>query len=203
MLKRDGKIVHFHDVPGTEVKLTDSQLAAYNTVFETIEGDVLNMKPVREALNRLEMVHWEKPAPKAFDTLTTKEGEWTAHAQLLKLPRSEILLGRQGTEWAVIQRLQPKGAYAQAHGETDILLKGNNVRELMTEYMEQMQHTLKFMARNLAAKAQQLVWAQFPDDNPSKIVRAISERCSSIAENTESVRQSQTQSVRQSRGIGI
>ena len=204
MLKRDEKFGQLHEMPGSTVKLTDSQLEAYDAVFKAIEHELLDVKHVREQLNRLEQVNLEKPVPKAFDTITTPEGEWKAHAQLLKLFRSEILLGRQDEkEWAVIQRLQSKSIYAQAHGETDILLKGNDVREVMTEYMAQVRHTLRFMARNLAAKAQQVVWEHFPDDNPSLVVRALSERCSHVAENNQTVRQSQTETVRQSRGIGI
>lgn len=204
MLKRDEKFGEPHAVPGSTVKLTDRQLEAYNAVFKAIENELLDVKKVREQLTRLEQINLDKPVPKAFAIIATPEGEWKAHAQLLKLFRSEILLGRQGEkEWAVIQRFQPNGLYAQAHGETDILLKGNDVREVMTEYMAQVRHTLRFMARNLAAKAQQVVWEQFPDDNPSLVVRALSERCSHVAENNQTVKQSQTETMRQSRGIGI
>jgi len=52
--------------------------------------------------------------------------------------------------------------YTQAHGDTEILLKGNGPREVATEYMGQMRHTLRFMARNAEVKAQKIVWEQFP-----------------------------------------
>jgi hypothetical protein len=204
MLKRDNKFGEPHTVPGSTAQLTDNQMEAYNAAFRAIEHELLDVKKVREELNRLEQVNLDKPVPKAFATITTPEGDWKAHAQLLKLFRSEVLLGRQGeNEWAVIQKFQPRSIYAQAHGETDILLKGNDVREVMTEYMAQVRHTLRFMARNLAAKAQQVVWEHFPDDNPSLVVRALSERCSHVAENNQAVKQSQTETMRQSRGIGI
>jgi hypothetical protein len=203
MLKRAGNPLH--KVPDSHVLLTDEQLAAYNAAFQAIEGDLSDVEHVRKELNRLEQINLNKPVPKAFDTLTTPEGKWDAHAQLLKLFRSEIFLCHQadGGQWAVIQLFQHNSPYAQAHGDTDILLKGNDVRELMTEYMAQVQHTLRFMARNTAAKAQKIVWEQFPDDHPGKVVHAISERCSNVAENTEAIKQAQKYSVRQSRGIGI
>ena len=203
MLKRGGKPLHA--MPGSEARLTDEQLVAYNAAFQNIEGDLSAMQPVREALNRLEHVKWERPVPKAFATITTPEGEWKAHAELLKLFRSEVLLCRKadGDQWAVIQRLQETSAYAQTHGDTDILLKGNDVRELATEYMAQMRHTLRFMARNAEVKAQKVIWEQFPDDHPGVVIRALSERCDSVAEGTEIIKPAQTQSVRQSRGIGI
>ena len=203
MLKRQGNPLH--EVPGSDVRLTDEQFAAYNAAYQTIEGDLSAMKPVREALSRLEHVRWEQPMPEAFDTLTTPEGRWKAHGLLLKLFRTEILLCRraEGNEWAVIQRIQKGSPYAQAQGDVEILLKGNDVREVATEYAVQMRHTLRFMARNAEVKAQKIVWEQFPDDHPGKVIRALSERCDSVAEGTEAIKQTQTQSVRQSRGIGI
>lgn len=202
MLKREGNPLH--EVPGSGVKLTGEQLAAYNAAFQSIEGDLSIMRPVREALSRLEHVQWERPVPKAFAVITTPEGEWNAHALLLKLFRTEILLCRKagGDEWAVIQQLDAS-PYTQVHGSIEILLKGNGPREVATEYMAQMRHTLQFMARNAEVKAQKVVWEQFPDDHPGKVVRAISERCDSVAEGTEAIKRAQTQSVRHSRGIGV
>lgn len=192
------------DAAGDEDNLTDSQMAAYDVVFKAIEAELLEMKQVREQLDRLEQINLNKPVPKAFDSIATTAGEWQVRANLLKFFRSEILLGSQSeTEWAVIQRFQPKSLYAQAHGDTDIVLKGNDVREVMTEYMAQVRHTLRFMARNVAAKAQNLVWEQFPTDNPSLVVRALSERCSQVAENSQAIKPSQTETVRQSRGVKI
>jgi len=66
-----------------------------------------------------------------------------------------------GDEWAVIQRLEAS-PYTQAHGDTEILLKGSGLREVATEYMAQMRHTLRFMARNAEVKAQRIIWEQFP-----------------------------------------
>jgi hypothetical protein len=146
-----------HEVPGSDARLTDGQLAAYNAAFQTIEGDLATMRPVREALSRLERVQWEKPVPKTFATYTTPEGKWNAHGLLLKLFRTEILLCRKadGDEWAVIQRLEAS-PYTQSHGNTEILLKGNGPREVATEYVAQMRHALRFMARNAEVKAQKI-----------------------------------------------
>jgi hypothetical protein len=113
----------------------------------------------------------------------------------------------QGDEWAVIQRFQPNSPYAKAHGETEILMKGKDRCELMDEYKAQVQHTLRFMARNMTAKAQHAVWEQSPGENPAKVVRALSERCATAVENPESLEQAleqqKQQSVRQSHGMSI
>src|SRR5450631_2054719 len=128
MLKRAGDEL-LHQVADSEQRLDDKHFAAYHAAVQTIEGDLSGVKRAREELNRLEQVNLDKPVPKAFDTLATPEGEWNAHAQLFKSIRSEIFLCRQagGDQWAVIQRFQHNSPYAQAHGETDILLKGNDV----------------------------------------------------------------------------
>jgi hypothetical protein len=195
-----------HEVQGSDARLNDSQFAAYNAAFETIDRDLSAMKPVREALSRLEHVQWERPMPKSFQTITTPEGTWTAHALLLKLFRTQVLLCRKldGNEWVVIQQLEsPQGRLI--HGEHEILLKGNDVRQLATKYMAQMRHTLRFMARNAEVKAQKIVWEQVPENNPGEVVRAISELCTGVVEGKEVIKQEQTQSMRksQSRGIGI
>ena len=206
MLKRtDGQ--QMHTVPGVAFGLTDRELASFNAALEFIQGDFLEVEPVRKGLNRLEQVHWDLPPREALATVTTPEGEWKAYGQLLKPWRSEVLLCQKanGGEWAVIQRFQSHSPYAQAHGETEILLKGNDRSELMDEYMAQVRHTLRFMARNLVAKAQTVAWEQFPDDNPAKVVRALSQRCALAVENSESLKQAEMekQSVRQSHGMSI
>lgn len=209
MLKRGGKPIVFHDAQDHTVTLTGEQSTAYDAAIRVIEQDLREIRGVREGLARLENVRWESPAPRAFDTIRTPEGEWSAHAQLFRLFRGEILLCRRagGDEWAVIQRFPKNSIYAQTHGDTDILLKGNNVRELMNEYMAQVQHTLHFMARNAEAKAQKIVWEQFPDNNPSLVVSAISERCNKVADTNQSLRRFQSQSqaypIGHSRGIGV
>jgi len=206
MLKRNDS-QQMHTVSGVQFRLTDRELASFNAALESIQGDFLEVEPARKDLNRLEQVHWDRPPREAFATVTTPEGEWKAYGQLLKPWRSEGLLCQRanGGEWAVIQRFQPHSPYAQAHGETDILLKGNDRGELMDEYMAQVRHTLRLMARNLVAKAQTVAWEQFPDDNPAKVVRALSQRCALAVENSESLKQAQVeqQSLRQSRGIPI
>ena len=84
-------------------------------------------------------------------------------------------------------------------------MKGNDRAELMDEYEAQVQHTLRFMARDLAAKAQTVAWEQFPDDNPAKVVRALSQRCAVAAENSESLKQAEMEKphIRQSHGMSI
>lgn len=206
MLKRaDGQ--EMHEVPGVAFRLTDRQLESFNAATEAISYDFAQIQPIREDLDRLEKVQWDRPPREAFATVKTPEGDWKAYAQLLKPMRSEVLLCQKanGDEWAVIQRFQANSPYAKAHGETDILLRGNDRCELMDEYKAQVQHTLRFMASNMTAKAQDVVWKQFPDESPAKVVRAISQHCATAVENSESLKQAEMekQNIRHSHGMSI
>ncbi len=196
-----------HSVPGVAFRLTDRELASFNAALESIKGDFLEAEPIREQLNRLEKVDWNRPPREAYTTVATPEGEWKAYSQLLKPWRSEVLLCQKDTggEWAVIQRFKSDSPYAQAHEAAEILMRGNNRAELMDDYKAQVQHTLRFMARDLAAKAQTVAWEQFPDDNPAKVVRALSQRCAMAVENSEALKQAEMekQSIRQSHGMSI
>ena len=210
MLKRDGKPIEArHDVPGTSERLTETELAAYNAAFATIERDYKQIENVKGQLERLDRV---QPESKSFETVTTADGKnWNAHAVLMNLPKGEILLCREqeGNQWAAVQRLNTAGRYAQTHGETSVLLTGNSARKVVDDYSDQAKHTLRFMARNLTAKAQEVVWEKYPDNNPSRVVRAISERCYSAVDNPQSLEQRQgieqnmKHSRRQSHGMSI
>jgi hypothetical protein len=195
---------------GSEGELTPNELAAYNAAFKAVRTDFRDLEKIQEQLNRLAKVRWERPDSnlRSFAVVTTPEGaRWNAYGLMLKLSKSEVLLCRQadGADWAIIQRFPPESLYAQAHGSAEILLAGSNVREVATEYTAQAQHTLRFMASNLVAKAQKIAWEQFRENNPARVVQALSERCSQAMSNTEGM--AQTPSVddgnRLTRGIRV
>ena len=187
-----------------EPQPTGGEVRAYVTAFETIQAELSKLERIKTDLNRLKIVRWEKPNPKPCGSVTKPDGKaWTAYANLLTLRQTQILLCREAEEWAVIQRLDSTSAYAQAHGEAEILLKGNNPRAVVTEYLAQTNHTLKFMARNLVAHAQKVVWEQFPGHNPSLVVRALSEHCAQAVEDNQIVAPTHNQTERQSPGIKI
>lgn len=207
MLKLKGHLPQ-HEVPGYGARFTDAELASYNAAFATIERDFQEIENVKKQLAQLDKGQWEKTDSKPRDTVTTPDGtEWKAHASLLNLPQSDVLLCRKagGDEWAVVQRLNSQGRYADKHGNAAVLFAGNNPRELVNEYNGQAQHTLRFMARNLTARAQEVVWEKYPDNNPSQVMRALSQRCALAVENPEALHQRQTveRSNSPSRGMSI
>jgi hypothetical protein len=192
-------------VPGTGIELSGPEITAYKTASEAIQLDLSRISSLREQVTRLEQVHWHKPDSKPYARVATAEGEWDVHAQLFKFPRSEINLCRQGDTWAVVQEFKGLSSYAQAKGQTDILLKGQNAPGLMNEYLGQIEHTMRFMARNAAAHAQRVVWEQFPDHNPIQVIRALSEKCAQAVEKPESYHQAEKErpAIKQSRGMSI
>lgn len=207
MLKRNGELMR-HEAPGYPARFTDSEMASYNAAFASIEKDFRQIEGVKKQLDKLGKVQWEKPIPEAFDTVTTPDGSrWRAHASLLTLPKSDVLLCRkpEGGDWAIVQRLKTDGRYADTHGKAAVLLAGNDPRELVNEHIGQAEHTLRFMARNLTAKAQEVVWGQYPDNDPSRVMRAISQRCALAVDNPDALHQRQTieRGPRQSRGMSI
>src|SRR5207253_2408627 len=121
-------------------------------------------------------------------------GRWEVRAKLLDLGKSDIVLGQHADgEFAIIERFRSESAYAQRSGSAEILLRGDDPVQLNREFTANARHTLQFMASNLAAKAQKVVWEQFPDDRPDRIVAAISERCRQAVANDVTISQENKQ----------
>lgn len=92
MLKRDGKPIERRDVPGTSERLTDTELAAYNAAFATIERDYRQIEDIKGQLERLDRLPLEKSDSKSLETVTANGKDWNAHTALVNLPKSEIFL---------------------------------------------------------------------------------------------------------------
>jgi hypothetical protein len=121
----------------------------------------------------------------------------------LNLGQSEILLCRLANEFSVVERFHDESAYAKKNGGTEILLRGNHPQQLVDDFKANAHLSLEFMASNLTAKAQKVVWEQFPDYRPSQVVAAISERCRQAVSNDETISQSETMTHSSNRGIKI
>jgi len=117
---------------------------------------------------------------------------------LLNLNQGEILLCQRGNEFATIERFQEDSPYATANSDAQMLWKGNHVRALTDARL-----TLEFMASNLTAKAQKIVWEQYPDHRPGHIGAAITERCHLAIANEETISRNQRVGHRVGGGISI
>ena len=60
--------------------------------------------------------------------------------------------------------------YAKANGIAEILLERNDPRELAAAFNENARHTLEFMASNEVATAQRVIWGQFQEHRPARLV---------------------------------
>ena len=130
-------------------------------------------------------------------------GDWAIRAELLKLDRGDVVFCERDNEFAVIERF-PKGSrYAQANGRAEILLQGTDADKLLDDFKANAQLSLEFMASNLVAKAQKIVWEQYPDERPGHIVAAISERCRQAVSNQETVADNFGQKTSGNRGMRI
>jgi hypothetical protein len=189
------------------MRLTPGQLKAYTAAFEAISPEFDELRQMQRQVDKLPHTILKQPAssPDTVATIAAEGIEWQSQAQLLTLPKSAVLLCRHPTEneFAIIQRFPAESAYAKANGQGEILLKGTDAGHLVGEYAGWAQHTLRFMASNLVSKAQCVAFEQFPEHNPGRVMRAISERCLLAVGESLTVMESVRQTTRHTRGIGV
>ena len=124
---------------------------------------------------------------------------WEVRSSLLTLNPGEVLLCQRGDRFSVIERFPDDSPYAKMNGNAQMLWEGNHAKALAGAFKDDARLTLEFMASNLTAKAQKIVWEQFPDHRPGHVVAAIVERCHEAIANEETI----SQKVQVSRGITI
>jgi hypothetical protein len=208
MLKKDGQPWIPRGPRGSGNDLVGDEALAYRRVSDSMQRDLHQMKKIKEQLNRLEQVRWERPNPPVLETFRASDGtSWDVYAHLVELPKSRILLcrPRNSPDWSVIQEFEEGSSYANAHGRREVLTKGQDVREVVNDYVAQASHTLRFSERNLVANAQKMVWRQFPEHNPGKVVEALMEHCDKAVTHNRSIgeNQSEAQDNRRSRGMRV
>ena len=113
-------------------------------------------------------------------------------SSLLKLDHGSVVLCQNWDAFAVIERFGERSPYARAHGSAQLLCEGNDPQGLAAELRADAKLTLEFMASNLTAKAQKIIWEQFSDHRPGHIVAGISECCRQAVAEEETIKQSQT-----------
>jgi hypothetical protein len=186
-----------YSVPGFAFRFTESEMKGYRAAFGLIAKEY-------ESLNRLknQLKNPAAVAPSSEKEISALQpGVWQVHSTLLNLGQSNILLCRKQNEFAVIERFRADVPYAQANGRTEILLQRSNPHELASDFYANASHTLEFMASNHVATAQNVIWKQFSDCYPARVVEAISERCRLAVTNEETI--AETRQVNQSNGRSI
>ena len=197
-LRRNGETASFRvpDYPGS---FTRSEIDSYRTAFSAIAAELASVKELKQQLGRI----CELELPGETQLARRDTGDWAIRAELLKLDRGDVVVCQRGGEFAVIERFPDGSRYSRTNGGAEILLQGNDANKLLEEFRANAQLTLKFMASNLTAKAQRIVWEQFPDERPGHIVAAISERCRQAVSNQETVLENPGQKNSWNRGMRI
>jgi hypothetical protein len=187
-LKRNGESIKY-SVPNHPGRFGELEIKSYRAAFSAIADQLDSIISLKKQLDKLN--DWP-PEPEA----KVVYGRWQICSERMNLGQSEILLCRLENEFAVIERFRDDSAYAKKNGGKEIyqeiLLRDGNARQLAADFKANAYHTLKYMASNLTAKAQKVVWNQFSDCRPGEVMAAISERCLQAVSNGEAIPQNQT-----------
>ena len=171
-LMRHGERVN-QTVPEYPLRFSESQINAYRAAFGAIANEYVSLGELKKQLDKPNRVR----ASSEKEVCTSEIGVWQVRSTLLNLGHSDILLCQRKNEFAVIERLRDESLFAKANGNAQILLDGNDPMKLANEFKENAQLTLEFMASNMVAKAQKIVWQQNLGEREEKLVEAISARC--------------------------
>jgi len=190
-VKRDGQLVSPYKVGNC--RLSEDEVIGYRAASSAIASQLGHAKE----LNRRLSVNDQLPDSCDFEVSMSETERWKVRSALLNLKHGEILLCQRDDEFTVIERFNDDSPYAQANGNAQMLWKGNDAQAVTRAFKEDARLTLEFMGSNLVAKAQKIVWEQYPDHRPGRVVAAISERCHQAIANAETISQAQkaTQSI--------
>jgi len=214
MLKRNGDCSQ-QVAPAVKGKqLTRGEMDAYKEAFEAIEGEFEALQRVKECVKGLaeDPVIFTIPGgPDSGGTIeipNVPADRWRICSALLKFRNSQVFLcDRQpvqgAKEFSVIERFPTDSPYAQANGDAEVLLVGNDPVLLVQEYAARAEHTLQFMATNLVAKAHRVVWARYASTSPVRVISVISEQCAQAASLDESERQKEAVAQNHSRRVSL
>jgi hypothetical protein len=194
-LKRQGEHQEYNLPGGDSGRFTDSEMKGYRAAFGVIANEFESLGELKKQLEKPATV---KPSSEK-EICTSQLGVWQVRSTLLNLGQSDILLCQKQNDFAVMERFKDNSPYAKANGIAEILLERNNPSELTAAFNANAKHTLEFMASNQVATAQRVIWGQFQEHRPARLMEAISERCRLAVSDEETV--SQTQSVEQSNSI--
>jgi len=183
-----------YTVPDHFRMLTATEIQGYRAAFGAIWDEYTELNRIRKGLEKSSATSSEK------EIQTSRLGVWQVQSALLNLGQSDVLLCRKQGRFAVIEWFRAESLYAKANGRAEILLEGADARKLAAEFADHARHTLEYMASDHVARAQKVIWEQYPDNRPGKLVATISERCrlAAVPEEriTEEPRHTQSRSIR-------
>jgi hypothetical protein len=204
MLKRNGESCQ-HEVPGYPGMLTTTEFQAYREAFAVVEDQICALTEADRALAKIEKLLPQIPAPltsKILEPAQSLEAEelrdsgWQVRRTLHKSARNELLLcsrdAENGREFAVIERFDPSSPYAKANGSCEVQLVSNDPRLLLQDYVEQEKQLFRLFRSDLVAQVEEVLSQKFPDQNMSRVTKAIAARCNSAGGVDQPQEHSQT-----------
>lgn len=192
-----GDRLTFYKVPGFEGRLWEDAIDGYRAAASAIVAPLESMKELNRQLSG------ESRPSESGELNTAETGRWEVRSSLLRLNPGEILLCQRGDDFAAIERFPADSPYAKTHGAAQMLWEGDDAQAVAEAFQGDARLTLEFMASNLTAKAQKIVWEQYPNHRPGHIMAAITERCHEAIANEETISQKQQVEQRMGRGIRI
>ena len=189
MLKRNGEVCQA-EVPDYPGRLTATEKRAYSAAAATVEGHLRELADAARALSDVEkqIPQWKaefndsSAAPILEGKHKPTSGDqWHVVKNLVKTSRSELLFCSraldEGREFAVFEKFDPNSAYAQAQGNPELLLNGDNALGLLEVYLQSERRMLQLVKQNIEATVEESLTEKFPGEDHSRVVRAISARC--------------------------
>ena len=189
MLKRNGEDCE-HPVPNYPGLLTASEFKAYNVAVPLVAEEVRLFNERATTLSEI-----EKQSPGTAEQVTSQmvrdlpcltvkgkpESEWQIRHVLFKSSRSEMLLCSRDHEgeqkFGVVEKFDPNSPYARVQSDTDLQMTGSNAFVLLQNYVESERSVLQLFRKDIEATVEENLSEKFPNQNHSRVVRAISARC--------------------------
>jgi hypothetical protein len=204
MIKRNGQPAR-HSVPNYSGRKTDAENEAYQTAVAAVQSELADLTTVAQALRGV-----ENPGMGAVGTsgepteiVVGSSDPWQVRKCLVQLNQSEVFLCQKGPEYAVLERFSENSRYAMANGPAEIILTGNNERQVLQDYAQNERQTLQLLATDLTAKVRETLAAQHPDQNCRRVVEAITRRCEHEINPTQSQAETIAPVLQQTHGIRV
>jgi hypothetical protein len=204
MIKRNGQPAR-HTVPHYSGRLTDAENEAYQTAVASVQSELADLTTVGQALRGVENPGMGTAGASGDPTeiVVGSSDPWQVRKCLVELNQSEVFLCQKGTEFAVIERFSENSRYAMANGPAEIMLTGNNERQVLQDYAQNERQTLQLLATDLTAKVRETLAAQHPDLNCRRVVEAVTRRCDYEINPTQSQAETIAPALQQTHGMRV
>jgi len=196
MLKRNGESCKY-TVPDFVGRLTSAEFDAYNEAFGAIKEEFAALERIKDSVKKLTANPGASTIPDGsvssksivVPDAQSRDVRWEVRSRLLKLDYTDVILCESATkedkQFAVIECYQNDSSFALANGNAAVILVSDDPVQAVQDYAANAAHTLRFMASDMVATAQSIIWERYANQNPSRVIRAISERCGKAVDQAQ------------------